>query len=241
MRQIGLGFVLICLILASSAVYSGPPCFQAGANLTLGFPQGEFKENVDKVSVGGTGFFLYQLPAPMFSVGVSFSYIEYGKDTRSELFANLPVYVDVTTTNDILYGHLMAQIQPPKGVIRPYLNGLFGFSMFSTQTTIENQESNDENDEIASTTHSRDTALNYGFGGGLTIRVYDGSKNMEDGISAVSIDLGVRYLKGGNAVYVKEGTVEVVNNEIVFETFESETDIVTGHIGVTFNFIARTQ
>jgi len=240
MKQLRLGTILVTLILASSAVWAGPPVFQAGLNFTLGYPQGEFKDNLDKTSFGGTGFFLYQLPAPMFSVGASFSYIVYGRDTREELFANLPVYVDVTTTNDIFYGHLMLQIQPPKGVIRPYLNGLFGFSVFSTETTIEDWD-NDDDSEIASETHSRDTALNYGFGGGLAIRVYNGSKNSNDGIMAVCIDLGVRYLKGGNAVYVKENTVEVVNNEIVFETFESETDIVTGHIGVTFHFNALTQ
>lgn len=245
MRDLKPFCIIAFLTLCISSISHAQPSFQGGGNFALGFPQGEFNDNVDVLGYGFTGYFLYRLPAPSFNVGLAFNYLVYGSETREEPWSQtIPdVFVDVTTTNDILYGHLMLRIQSPIGFIRPYIDGLFGFGHFSTDTKVENQEADDEEDrEIAKTTHSRDTALNFGFGGGLMIRLYNASGELAGALEAVSIDLGIRYLKGGKAEYMKEGSIEIIDGNLYYNILHSNTDIITGHIGVSFDFtIHRPQ
>ena len=237
------GFFILLMVVGVLSVAWTQPSFQGGGNFTLGFPQGEFDENVDNLGYGFTGYFLYKLPAPSFSVGLAFNYLIYGSETREEPWSQtIPdVFLDVTTTNDIIYGHLLLRVQPPAGIFRPYLDGLFGFGHFSTDTKVENQEADDDEDRvIAKNTKAEDTALNYGFGGGLMIRVFSGSGKPEDGLEAISIDLGLRYLKGGQAEYLKEGSIEIIDGTANYDIIRSNTDIITGHIGVSFDFTIPT-
>ena len=214
--------------------------FQGGLNFTTGFPQGEFNENINTEGFGGSGYFLYKFPVNSFSAGIAINYLVYGSETREEpLGPSIPdVRVDVTTTNDILYTHLLFRVQPPAGILRPYLDGLLGLGHFTTDTKVEDQNGDGEDDEIASTNHKRDTALNYGFGGGIMIRLYDGRKNFS-GLDAVNLDLGFRYLKGGEAQYLKEGSIDINNGNVNYQVLRSETDIITAHLGVTIDFSVR--
>jgi hypothetical protein len=77
---------------------------------------------------------------------------------------------------------------------------------------------------------------NYGIGGGLMIEVYRSALSDEDegGLDAdgtICIDLGARYLIGGRADYAKTDTVD---QDGVFDTTSSRTDMVTVHLGVSF-------
>jgi len=231
--------VIICtlFLFVLSFTAAAQPFFQANANFMIGNPQGEFKDNIENNGFGFNGHFLYQLPASYFNVGLSISYLIYGSETREEPWSQtIPdVKVDVTTTNSIFYSHLLLRIQPPTGIVRPYIDGLFGFGHFSTNTSVEDQEYDDDH-EIASTNHASDTALNYGFGGGTMIRVWDAKQYTEDHIGEVSVDLGVRYLKGGEAEYLKENSIQINDGNLSYQKLRSKTDILTYHIGVTFNF-----
>jgi len=110
--------------------------FQTGINFTLGFPQGEFNENLDNTGLGGTGYFMYKFPKTVISVGASVGVLVYGSDTREELLeSSIPeVIVDVTTRNYILMSHFFVRAQPPGGYFRPYLDGLIGFNYIWTET-----------------------------------------------------------------------------------------------------------
>ena len=168
--------MILAIVLLSTLHVNGQASFQAGGNFTLGFPQNEFKENIDNLGYGGTGFFAYRFPQSPLLIGASASFLIYGRETREEPFSTtIPdVSVDVTTTNSIIMGHLFLRLQPPRGSILPYLDGLFGFNYLSTRTTIENQ-ANDE--EVASSTNFDDITFSYGAGGGLMIRVYQPPQN----------------------------------------------------------------
>jgi hypothetical protein len=212
--------------------------FQLGGNFTLGYPQNEFKDNVDKIGLGGTGYFALNFPRSPLAAGISIGFLTYGKETDERPFSpSIPdVYVDVTTTNDIFLGHLFLRIQPYRGIFLPYVDGLFGLHSFTTETKIKDQDDNDD-EEIASTTNLRDTALSYGIGTGLMFRVSAKNKNQGDRKSGEAyIDLGIRYLKGGEAEYLKEGSIEVINGQVNYDISKSVTDILTAHIGLMFTF-----
>ena len=90
------GNICLVILLIAGTGYSEEK-FQASINFTLGFPQNEFKENVDRAGFGVSGSFLFNLPQTPLSLGVSISWLEYGRDKREELLDTIipEVYVDV--------------------------------------------------------------------------------------------------------------------------------------------------
>lgn len=228
-------FVFI-IFLSTSLSYAQSP-FQAGINFALGFPQTEFKENVDNTGLGLSGHFCYNLSQTPLSIGASFGFLIYGRATRKEpLSTTIPdVIVNVETTNNILLGHLLLRIQPPtqSRIIRPYVEGLFGFNYLWTETKVKDW---DWDEDIISSKNYDDTALSYGGGGGLMIQVYQGRKEKSKGLYTINIDLGVRYLFGGEAEYLKKGDIQRVNGKVIYNPSQSTTDLLTTRIGVTFNF-----
>jgi hypothetical protein len=90
---------------------------------------------------------------------------------------------------------------------------------------------NDSNDvELTSSKNLSDFVYSYGFGGGVQVRL--GAVGRGD----ISLDGKVRYLRGGRAEYLKEGSVQRENGSVFFEVLSSRTDVVTVQIGVTFRF-----
>ena len=235
MREIGVSVLLFVLLTSFGFSQSR---FQAGGYFAMGFPQNEFKENVDDISYGASGYFTYRLPNSPLSVGLSFSYLMYGHESREELLSSYvpEVWVDVNTTNAMILGHFLLRLQPPTGRLRPYLDGLIGFKLLTTDTRVRSQKFNDD-EPIASSNHLRDTALSFGAGAGIMICAYAAPRRPNRGSPfAVYVDLGVRYLKGGNTEYMIEGSLIREGDEIIFEVYESTTDITSMHFGVSFSF-----
>ncbi|HEX9973109.1 MAG TPA: hypothetical protein VGD14_13645 [bacterium] len=228
--------IVLIFVLMPISVTIAQSQFQAGIDFSLGFPQEEFKQNVDNIGFGLSGHFGYQIPHSPILVGTSIGFLIYGRETRREpLSTTIPdIVVDVETTNNILTGHLLLRVQPPmqSGIFQPYLEGLFGFHYLWTETKIQDW---DDDDEIGSKNYD-DAAMSYGGGGGVMIRVYQGKKENSDGTYSVNIDLGARYLFGGEAGYLKEGDIKRENGVVTFTPSKSTTDLVMANIGVTFNF-----
>lgn len=198
-------------------------------SIVIGIPVSEFADNVDNAGVGleltgGIGL----PPAPVM-FGANLGFMIYGFERRSEpLSTTIPdVVVDVNTTNNIAYGHLLFRIQPQSGAIQPYLDALFGFKYLFTRTSIENRRTNEE---FAASTNFDDFASSYGFGGGLDIRISPAARG------SLLINIGARYLLGGNAEYLKKGSIRRENGQVTYDITRSRTDLVMPQIGVTFVF-----
>jgi hypothetical protein len=234
-RLIGLVALAVMALLAIPGY--GQERFQANLNFDLGFPQGGFKNNIDRTAIGGSGEFLYRLPYSPFFVGASFSFMNYGCDTREEFFSpDIPeVLVDVTTTNNIFNACFLFRYQPVYGPVQPYVEGLLGLNHLYTETSIYDREY-DEDDEIASTVHIRDTVFSYGAGAGVMIHLASFSHRGRGVGPGLYLDLGLRYLKGGRAEYMGEGDLEHGHNSLGYTVRESTTDLVKANIGLTFTF-----
>jgi hypothetical protein len=227
-------FGAVCFIIfaITSSGYSQER-FQIGLNFTLGYPQGEFNKNLDSSGLGASGYFTYRLPKTPISIGASAGILVYGSDTREDfLQSSIPeVMVDVTTRNYILNCHFLLRVQPFDGQFRPYLDGLIGFNYLWTETGIYDQ-SGGVFDEIASSVNLSDFAFSYGVGGGFMVSLYQREKSA----FAICVDSGIRYLKGGNAEYLKEGDIIRQDGELIYNVSYSKTDLFTVHIGVVFSF-----
>lgn len=212
--------------------------FLLSLNFLTGDPKGEFDDNVENLGFGFSGMFGYHPDASAVMIGGELAFMRYGSETRNEPFSTtIPdVRVDVETSNDILLLHALVRMQGNQGSIRPYLDGLVGFNYLVTQTKIKNEGVEDE--VIASSTNLEDVVFSYGAGGGLMIRVKKKSENGSEGSKQTEIllDFRVRYLFGGEADYLKEGSIRRDSGNVEFDITRSRTDLLTFNIGVAFTF-----
>ena len=214
--------------------------FQGGINGQGFFPQGEFGDNVSDAG-GGFGLeFLYFPTAKPFGIGVSLGYLVYGSEKFSEIIRTKNADFDVAlkTVNSIVLGHLLFRFQIKQGKVSPYLDGLIGFSHITTDTRIDNP--NFEDSDI-STNNFDDTVLSYGGGFGLMVKLYERSRRKMEPMQqkkkwAVSIDFRVRYIRGSNGQYLREGSIFRVDDELSYDVYKSRTDLITAQVGITFNF-----
>jgi len=228
-------FFIIFIILMTFSVYK-TLAQSAGLNFTLGFPMREFQDNVKRTGFGGSFQFLFFNPTKEFpySFGFDLGYLNYGWESRSEPFSStIPdVAVDVNRTNNIVNFHFLAQIIPPTGKIRPYLEILLGGSYLYTETTINSWDSGEQ---VASSNNFDDWAWSYGGGGGILYEIVPGKK-LDNRLGSIYLDLKVRYMYGTEAEYLKEGSVIVQRDGVTYEVSKSKTDLLTVSLGAVVNF-----
>jgi len=229
-------FVLaMALLNAPAALCSGR--FQAGISGMADFPQGEFK---DYVGTAGGGFgleFVYRPSSPL-GFGVSFGYLIYGNESRRETIrTSLADFdTDVTTTNSLIQGHLLFRAQGDADRrLRPYFDALVGVNAFRTDTRIEGSDW--DSDDDLSTKNLSDEALSYGGGVGLLYRAYQSKPRPGEARTfSIHVDLRLRYIKGGEAQYLKKGSITRENGKLIYDILQSETDLITTQLGITFEF-----
>ncbi|MFC1499756.1 hypothetical protein ACFL6T_01910 [Candidatus Zixiibacteriota bacterium] len=212
---------------------------EAGIALTFGFPSGEFKEHVNM----GFGLDItggVQLPRSPVFLGAELGFLIYGRESRREPFSTtIPdVEVRVITTNNIFNGHLFLRLQPGVGSIRPYFGAWLGFKYLFTMTEIRNVWDSDD-EPIAHSTNLGDIAFSRGAGCGVAINLWEESWDSEDSVGrpvGLQLDIGLRYLLGSEADYLKRGSIERVDGNIRFDIERSRTDIIQLMIGLRATF-----
>lgn len=232
--------LIICLPsnLPAQNPVGSPGNLEGGIGLLLGFPQREFKQNLTNTGVGA-GFDIGYVFRPFpITLGLEGAYMLYGQETRREPFSyTIPdVTVEVTRTNNLLQLHGFFRLQPAFGPVRPYAEWLIGANYFWTETSIRSEWSSD-NHEVASSTNQDDAVFSYGGAAGLKVQVYQTITEKNTPLQ-LFVDLRMRYLLGGKAQYLKEGSVTVSRSSgrVYYDTIESTTDMLTGQLGVSVVF-----
>ncbi len=203
---------------------------QFGLDFTTVIPTGDFSRNVTNNGYGVGGQFLVGLGRKPLLLGVDAALATYGTDEHKEpISETIPeLRVKVRTNNNIALTHLLLRVQPRTGNLRPYADALIGFKYLFTDTSILS-DSNDE--ELTSSKNLSDLVFSYGFGGGVQVRLGRLGRNGD-----ISLDTKVRYLRGAQAEYLKEGSIRRENGLVFFDVLSSRTDSVSLRIGVTFRF-----
>ena len=202
---------------------------QASVYFTTIVPRGEFSENVTNNGYGVSGQILVRLGPSPFLAGGDLGIAVYGSESHREpISTTIPnLQVRVRTSNNILFSHFVLRAQPRTGPVRPYFDGMIGLKHLFTKTSISDLS---DDETIASNTDLSDTALSYGFGGGLQIPLTKGPE------SRILLDTGVRYLRGARAVYLRKGSIREEGGLVFFDVLSSRTDALAVHVGVTFRF-----
>jgi hypothetical protein len=210
--------------------------FQAGVDFLTGLPQREFRENVDDLGFGVSGEIGGFLGDSPVMIGGKFGFLNYGIERRWEPFSYaIPdVIVRVSTTNNILLAHAFVRLQPREGAVRPYVEGLVGLKYLFTRTSID---SDDWDDDTASYTNLDDLTPSYGVGAGVHVRLWQSRARRGHGNPAqLSLNLGARYLWGGDAEYLKKGSIWRQEGEVFYDIHRSTTDLLTPQVGISVRF-----
>lgn len=212
-----------------------------GFSLALGIPQNEFQENIDRLGFG-VNFDIGIKINPYFAIGGAFGLQGYGTEKRTEPFSTtIPdVFVEVTTNNNFMFFQLAPRVYAPIPFVTPYFEGRFGLNYLWTDTKIQNIRGGEE---VASSTNFDDITHSYGGGGGLLIKVFEKSssekkkRESKDSPNAVFIDIRGIYAAGGEAEYLKEGSIyRGTDGRILYDVSRSRTDLLTVSAGVIIDF-----
>jgi hypothetical protein len=198
-----------------------------GINLTLAQPIGEFDRFVNEGG-GISGNIVHALDrSGAVAVRAELGFLVYGHTSRRfSPFDEAPeIRARVTTDNTIFFAGVGPQLMAPRGAIRPYVNGVVGFSYFSTKSSVEGVD--DREEDLFDTINQDDGTFSWGAGGGLYIPIARRSRN------PVSIDIGARFHGNGEAEYLREGSIQRVGESVRIVPIRSETNMVTYHLGVS--------
>lgn len=216
--------------------------FHFDLDFNVGVPQGEFSDEIDRLGWGLGLMGGYKIPETPLMVGLDFGFMNFGIETRTEpLSTTIPdITVEVENSYNLVNGNLLFRLSGPSSTFRPYIDGLFGFNYFFTQTVLRERGAFSEEDIIRDTNFD-DVSLSYGFGTGANLRVYNGANQdraTESDISlrSVYLNAGVRYMFGREAEYLQEGSISRNNGNVAYDVTQSETDLLYFKFGVNFTF-----
>ena len=200
------------------------------ANLLL--PQVDFKETIDAVGGGISFYGGYQFKNSPVYFGAEIGIANFGTDSRTEPWSNtIPdLTMDVDNNYNLFQGHLVTRIQPPKAKVQPFVEGLLGFNYFFTETTVSSRSGSNAYEPIASDTNYDDTSLSYGVGAGVQFKV--SNFNADGTRGQFYMSLSGRYLRGGEASYLKKGSIEITDNsQVIYNPSQSRTDMFLISLG----------
>jgi len=195
---------------------------------TTAVPAGDFSNYNKNLGFGGNLEFFFFTPSPKtpYGLGLDFSYTSYG------LFFHTDPYTDELSlssdrANNFISAHILFQIAPYSGGIRPYVETLFGGSYIFSITDIGYYYYSDE------TLNLNDWAWSYGAGVGVKF-LTTGDPYFNPG--SVFLDLKVRYLLSTRTTYLDKNSIEVYDDAVYYTLNKSKTDMITISIGAYIFF-----
>lgn len=200
--------------------------FTVGGSFAISEPKEEFRLNVGNGYGGGGSVMYHILRSGLLSLRFDGSGVVYGKETKRVPFSETVgarVLVDVTTTNWIADLSMGPELALPSGWARPYAGVAYSHLFFRTTSTVEGTRSSDQ--PIASTTNFKDGTGAWVYSGGLRIPF--------GRTSPVSLDVGLRYHRGGTASYLREGSIlDNPDGSITITPLSSRTPFLVYSFGV---------
>lgn len=211
MKRFTLGLTLITIISFAQAQ-------QAGFGFVVGVPHNEFRLATEAEGYGLNLTIMGKLGTKVVTFGANMNYMIYGLNRRretlnTEITANGQVIdswtipLRITNTNGIFGTHAIMRITAPSRVVRPYIEGLFGFRYIHTTTKVEDIDyfwtDQDDSNVLFRRTNLDDWILSYGGGGGLQFELQE----------SMYLDFRAYYLLGSEAEFYDASDTQQWNIE----------------------------
>lgn len=217
--------IIFIAITSLTASFAQP---SASFNFTTAIPMGDFKNFNSNVGFGGNMEFFFFSPSERtpYGLGINMSYVSYGVHLLVSPDSD-ELGISLNKANNFASVHLLFQIAPHTGTIRPYVETLFGGSYIFSLTDIGYDYYYPE------TLWVDDWAWSYGGGIGLKIFA-TGNPLFNSG--STYIDFKVRYLLSTETTYLDRNSVEYYGDEVYYSLSKSKTDMLLVSVGFFFFF-----
>ncbi len=214
-------FITITSLTASFAQPSG------SFNFTTAIPMGDFKNYNSNVGFGGNMEFFFFSPSERtpYGLGINMSYVSYGVQLLVSPNSDR-LGVSLNKANNFASVHILFQIAPHSGTIRPYVETLFGGSYIFSITDIGYNY-------YPALLWVDDWAWSYG--GGIGLKLFATGNPLFDSGSTY-IDFKVRYLLSTEITYLDRNSVEYYEDEVYYSLSKSTADMLLVSIGFFFFF-----
>ncbi len=218
---------------------SGLPPISINVRSAFGAGQGAFKDNAPRLTGITVEGHVRVRESPL-RFGAAWTYLRYATERQrslgtSEYFTNLPVLV--TTSNYLTALHGVVRVQPAKGRVRPYVDGLVGFSFVFTDTTINDAQNGCYgNTACKRARNNEDYGFSVGGGAGVTIdlKSWPGGETHSPG--SVDLDIGLRYPYGGEVEHLTNTILDPNSVAAEFTSRRSRTDVLAMQAGFAIQF-----
>jgi hypothetical protein len=198
--------------------------------------RGSFGRNVDQLGYGIGGHALMRVdPRGILSLRAELATAQYGSEHTDIAYSPYfggRVGLEVNTRNAVSWVGIGPELTIPLGRVRPYVNGSINYARFSTVSDLKgdgyDQNGNyQSNQTLASSQNQHDGTSARALGAGIHVPV--GPRRW-----LTDAHLGVRYFDGGEADYLREGSItDNSDGSISFTPLRSRTPFVSYQLGVS--------
>lgn len=193
---------------------------------TTAIPINDFRNFDSDEGYGGNleiFFFSPSVQKP-FGMGVSLSYFGQGLYFYDDPYSD-ESYLSGNRANNFSSLHLIFQLAPTGGTVRPYLETLFGGSYIFSVTEIYTL------DYISESLYIDDWAWSYGVGGGLQFLI-----SSDESGQSMFLDLKGRYLMSSDVSIPDRQSIRYANNSFYYTVNETQINFVAVQIGLVLYF-----
>ena len=190
---------------------------------TTAIPVNDYQQFDDELGYGGNLelFFISPSKQKPIGMGISLSYFGQGLYFYEDP-CDCETYLGDNRANNFTNLHLVFQIAPTGGTVRPYLETLFGGSYVFSNSQITTLNYSSVNLFID------DWAWSYGVGGGL--------KFLLGGDGSAYLDLKGRYLMSSDVSLLDRNSIRYANDRFYYSVNETQLNFVAVQIGVVLYF-----
>lgn len=214
---------ILALLILTNYSYTQP---SASLYFTTAIPVNDFRYFDNDLGYGGNLeiFFFSPTKQKPFGMGISFSYFGQGLYFYDDPYSN-ETYLSGNRANNFSSIHLIFQVAPTGGTVRPYLETFFGGSYIFSKSEITTL------DYVPVSLYVDDWTWNYGIGGGFKFLVSD-----QDGGGSIYLDLKGRYLMSSDVSILDRQSIRYANNSFYYSVNETQINFVAVQFGIVVYF-----
>jgi len=193
---------------------------------TTAIPVNDYRLFDDEVGYGGNLEFLFITPSKTkpLGMGISFSYFTQGLFFATDSYTGETILSD-NKANNFSNLHLIFQLAPTGGTVRPYIETFFGGSYIYSYSQIFTL------DYVPVSLFIDDWAWSYGVGGGFKFLIGGADEN-----SSLYLDLKGRYMMSSDVSVLDRQSIRFADNTFYYSLNETQLNFVAVQIGLIIYF-----
>lgn len=193
---------------------------------TTAFPINDYRLLDSEEGYGGSleAFFLTPSKEHPLGMGISFSYFGQGLQFYDDPFTD-ETYLSNNRANNFGSMHLVFQLAPTGGTVRPYMETFFGGSYVYSETEIITV------DNYPADLYVDDWAWSYGAGAGIKFLI-----SKDENRSSIYIDLKGRYLMSSNVELIDRRSIRYANDAFYYSMNETQLNFISVQLGLLISF-----